>query len=125
MLVLLRDAGADLNKATKVILSFLLEGRIHLLFIVALSLIFFFLHAMKDGTTPAHIAAQKEHIEVLALLRDAGADLNKADEVHLPHLENTRNLNKYDYFLFNWRHTLCTHKESQKHGDRYVDKNIS
>jgi len=35
------------------------------------------LHTLQDGTTPAWIAAKCGHVEALALLRDAGANLNK------------------------------------------------
>jgi len=35
----------------------------------------------QDGATPAYVAAQYGHVEVLAVLRDAGADLNKATKV--------------------------------------------
>ena len=39
---------------------------------------------LQDGVTPAYIAAQNGHAAVLALLRDAGADLNKAKNVSWP-----------------------------------------
>jgi len=37
--------------------------------------------APQDGSTPAYHAAVEAQFEVLELLRDAGADLNKADNV--------------------------------------------
>ena len=36
---------------------------------------------LQDGMTPAYIAAENGHVEVLALLRDAGADLNAPAKV--------------------------------------------
>ena len=45
-------------------------------------------HCLQNGATPAFIAAENGHVEVLALLRDAGADLNAPHKVKaqpLPH----------------------------------------
>jgi len=36
---------------------------------------------VQNGATPAHIAAQNNHIEALALLCKNGADVNKAKQV--------------------------------------------
>ena len=38
----------------------------------------------QDGRTPAFWAARKGNVEVLELLRDAGANLNRADKVLIP-----------------------------------------
>jgi len=108
ILALLWDAGADLNKAANVRLSSLsnpldfIISKLYSSFLLAficpsnllstwLTIIFqpfFFssgalmrLFCIKDGTTPATIAAAVGHVEILELLRDAGADLNKAKEV--------------------------------------------
>ncbi len=38
---------------------------------------------IQTGYTPAFVAAHEGRVEILAMLRDAGADLNKADKVRL------------------------------------------